>query len=88
MDIKIDKLIKDNKSVRQIANQMLNDTLPKDYSEGHDIPFRQFNARIAPVFDRLNHFWSMGSWSSEQGKRLKDKIAKSWIRSSMRNNKG
>lgn len=88
VDIKIDKLIKDNKSVRQIANQMLNDTLPKDYSEGHDIPFRQFNARIAPVFDRLNHFWSMGSWSSEQGKRLKDKIAKSWIRSSMRNNKG
>lgn len=87
VDIKIDKLIKDNKSVRQIANQMLNDTLPKDYSEGHDIPFRQFNARIAPVFDRLNHFWSMGSWSSEQGKRLKDKIAKSWIRSSMRNNK-
>ncbi|CUM52642.1 unnamed protein product [Debaryomyces tyrocola] len=87
VDIKIDKLIKDNKSVRQIANQMLVDTLPKDYSEGHEIPFRQFNARIAPVFDRLNHFWSMGSWSSEQGKRLKDKIAKSWIRSSMRNNK-
>lgn len=87
VDIKIDKLIKDNKSVRQMANQMLVDTLPKDYSEGHDIPFRQFNARIAPVFDRLNHFWSMGSWSSEQGKRLKDKIAKSWIRSSMRNNK-
>lgn len=86
VDIKIDKLIKDNKSVRQIANKMLVDTLPKDFSEGHDIPFRQFNVRIAPVFDRLNHFWSMGSWSSEQGKRLKDKIAKSWIRSSMRNN--
>ena len=87
VDIKIDKLIKDNRSVRQIANQMLVDTLPKDYSEAHDIPFRQFNARIAPVFDRLNHFWSMGSWSSEQGKRLKDRIAKSWIKSSMRNNK-
>ncbi|CUM48494.1 uncharacterized protein AC631_02315 [Debaryomyces fabryi] len=86
VDIKIDKLIKDNRSVRQIANKMLVDTLPKDFSEGHDIPFRQFNARIAPVFDRLTHFWSMGSWSSKQGKRLKDKIAKSWIRSSMRNN--
>lgn len=86
VDIKIDRLIRENKSIQKMANEILIKTLPKDYSEGHDIPFREFNARIAPVFERLNHFWAMGTWSSEQGKKLKDKIARSWVRSSSKDN--
>lgn len=87
IDIRIDKLIKENKSIQQMANKLLVDNLPKDYSANHDLLFSQFNARIAPVFNALLHFWSMDSWSPQQGKRLKDKIAKSWIRSSIRNSK-
>lgn len=41
--------------------------------------------KLAPQFSSLNHFWAMGNWTSSQGKRLKDGIAKSWIRLSVRN---
>ncbi|ODV79181.1 phosphatases II [Suhomyces tanzawaensis NRRL Y-17324] len=39
-----------------------------------------------PIIQGLHHFWAMGPWTTNQGKRLKDSIAKSWIRSSIRDN--
>lgn len=83
-DAKIDKLLEEH-SIQDLTDKILVDKLPKEYSEGQDIPFRQFNTRIAPVFKSLQHFWAMGSWTSENGKRLKDSISKKWIRSSIRN---
>ena len=35
-----------------------------------------------------HHFWAMGPWTYQQGKRLKDSIAKSWLVLSMRNREG
>lgn len=74
----MDKYMEEN-SPRDIRAQLSNQ-LPRDYSQLLDIPFRLFNSRVAPLFTSLQHFWAMGSWRSDQGKRLKDEIAKRWIR--------
>ncbi|KAI3405268.2 hypothetical protein KGF56_001925 [Candida oxycetoniae] len=81
----LDTLLRE-KSIKEIT-QELSQALPRQYSENENIPFRLFNARIAPIFYNLSHFWAMGPWTNEQGKRLKDAISKSWIRSSIRNDK-
>lgn len=80
------KQLLEEKSVSEITKE-ISDTLPRQYSLNQTIPFRLFNSKIAPVFSSLLHFWAMGPWNSEQGKRLKDSIGKSWIRSSIRNDK-
>ncbi|KAI5951233.1 hypothetical protein KGF54_004307 [Candida jiufengensis] len=81
----LNNLFKD-KSIKEITKQ-LSDTLPKQYSQNENISFRLFNSKIAPIFDNLQHFWAMGPWTQSQGKKLKDSIGRSWIRSSIRNYK-
>lgn len=82
---KIDQLIKDNESIKRLTKNLIVNELPRDVSKSFDIPFRQFNSRLAPIFSSLQHFWAMGNWSSEQGQRLKDGIVKAWIRTGSRN---
>lgn len=36
----------------------------------------------APQFHSIQHFWALGKYGLDQGKRLKDDIARRWIRSS------
>ncbi|KAI5963701.1 uncharacterized protein KGF55_002581 [Candida pseudojiufengensis] len=84
-DKNMENLMKDNSMKDIIEN--LSVTLPKDYTQSKNIPFRLFNSKIAPIFDNLQNFWAMGSWTSSQGKRLKDRIGRSWIRSSIRDHK-
>lgn len=78
----MDKFIEANENPSKIAENHLKHELPKDYSERNNIPFGLFNSRIAPVFHSIQHFWALGSWSPLNGRKLKDNIAKSWIRSS------
>lgn len=61
----------------------LKSQLPRDLSVQYNIPFRQFNRLISPVFTNVQHFWSLGQWNLNY-KKLKDEIAKSWINSSKR----
>ncbi|CAD1810889.1 unnamed protein product [Candida parapsilosis] len=74
----------EEKSMKDITKEITT-TLPRQYSQQERISFPFFNSKIAPVFNNLSHFWAMGPWSSKQGKRLKDTIGRSWIRSSVRN---
>ncbi|CAK9436099.1 uncharacterized protein LODBEIA_P06570 [Lodderomyces beijingensis] len=80
---KLDTLL-ESKSIKEITKEM-SGTLPRQFSQNEKIPFRLFNARIAPIFNNLSHFWAMGPWTNDQGKRLKDGISKTWIRSGVRN---
>ncbi|CAX45134.1 ATPase, putative [Candida dubliniensis CD36] len=79
---KLDKLLEE-KGIKSITLEIA-ETLPREYSLGQGVSFRLLNSRIAPIFDSLQHYWAMGKWSPENGKRLKDSIARSWIRSSIR----
>lgn len=82
---KIDELIKQNKSIKQTSNTLFTRSLPRIVSKNNDIPFRQFNSRIAPIFTNLQHFWAMGDWKRDQGNKLKDQIVKTWIRTGSKN---
>ncbi|KAI5965497.1 hypothetical protein KGF57_000763 [Candida theae] len=76
----------EEKSMKEIRKE-ISDTLPRRYSQNEGISFPLFNSKVAPVFRNLSHFWAMGPWTSQQEKRLKDAISRSWIRSSARNDK-
>ncbi|KAK6459516.1 AFG1-like ATPase-domain-containing protein [Scheffersomyces xylosifermentans] len=84
---KIDDLIEKNNSIRQLADTLLKESSSQELAFQEDVPFRILNSRIAPVFSSLSHFWAMGPWTHEQGKRMKDGISRSWIRSSIRSGK-
>ncbi|CUM67542.1 uncharacterized protein PRCAT00005242001 [Priceomyces carsonii] len=84
LDRDIDNLINENKSLDKIAKQILTNTNAREYSKSKGIPLATLNVALAPIFNSLNHFWKMGSWTNKQGKRLRDSILKSWIRSSIR----
>lgn len=68
------------KSIVRDKQQWL-DSLPRDMSREMNVPFRTFNAKFAPVFSNIQHFWAMGKWNRNI-KSLKDDIAKSWLNSS------
>lgn len=59
----------------------LSKSLPRDLSKEMNIPFRKFNAKFAPIFTNVQHFWAMGKWNLNM-KSIKDGIAKAWINSS------
>ncbi|ABN65085.2 ATPase family protein [Scheffersomyces stipitis CBS 6054] len=80
---KVDALISENKNIREMARRYLKDALPKNVSAAHEIPFHQFNSRIAPTFN-IEHFWGMSPWTTQQGKKLKDVISRAWIRTGSR----
>lgn len=86
-EAKLDQLIQDNESVKNITHTYLSNALPRDFSESNNIPFRKFNARFAPIFSSIQHFWAMGSWTQKQGEIPKDTIVRRWIKSSIRNSK-
>lgn len=79
---KLDKLLEE-KGIKNITLE-ITESLPREYSRSQEVLFRLLNSRIAPIFDSLQHYWAVGKWSPENGKRLKDSIARSWIRSSVR----
>ncbi len=79
---KLDKLLEE-KGIKNITLEIA-ESLPREYSRSQGVLFRLLNSRIAPIFDSLQHYWAIGKWSPENGKRLKDSIARSWIRSSVR----
>lgn len=79
-DAKIDQFIQENKSIKHISKTLLADALPKEVSSQYGIPFRRFNARLAPVFSALS-FWAMAPWTSDQARRVKDSIARKWMAS-------
>lgn len=58
--------------------------LPKDLSNTLGMSFRTFNRRFAPKFNRTQHFWALGTWTAQQRKKVKDKIARSWISGGVR----
>lgn len=66
------------------VKEMLKDTLPRDAGRQLNMTFRQFNRKVAPAFSGVEHFWSMGQWTVDQHQRIKDKIARRWVGSSMR----
>lgn len=82
-DQKMKELLEE-KSIKEITKD-ISTTLPRRYSQSERISFPFFNSTIAPVFENLLHFWAMGPWNNGQGKRLKDAISRSWVRSSVRN---
>lgn len=65
----------------------LREQYPRDIVHGTDISLQQFSETISPKIQNSNHFWKMGSWNKENGKRLKDTIAKTWLRTSISNDK-
>ncbi|EGW32269.1 uncharacterized protein SPAPADRAFT_139631 [Spathaspora passalidarum NRRL Y-27907] len=80
---RVDRFLEDH-PIKELTKNELLDTFPRDLSARNGLPFRQFNAKVAPMFKSLQHFWAMGIWTKEQGERAKDGIAKSWISSSIR----
>lgn len=77
-DAKIDQLIQENRSIKHISKTLLADSLPREVSSQYGIPFRQFNARMAPIFSTQN-FWAMAPWTRDQARRVKDSIARRWM---------
>ncbi|QFZ25736.1 putative ATPase [Clavispora lusitaniae] len=69
---------------RQEIKSILQDNLPRDVGQQYNMTFRQFNQKVAPAFSSLQHFWSMGEWTAEQHQKIKDKIARRWVGSSMK----
>lgn len=57
----------------------------RDLSAVHGDNFRDFNAKISPAFSSLLHFWGLGEWTLEQQRKVKDKIARSWVGGSLWN---
>lgn len=68
--------------------EMLEHQLPRDAGEQMNMTFRQFNRNVAPAFSSLDHFWAMGQWTAEQHQRIKDKIARRWVGSSIKGTNG
>lgn len=66
---KMDELLKQKNSV----TKSLQNDLPRNVSASHGIAFRQFNARIAPVFKNVQHFFGLNGWTTK------------WLRSKTRN---
>ncbi|KAK7684826.1 hypothetical protein QCA50_012069 [Cerrena zonata] len=66
---KMDELLKQKNSV----TKSLQNDLPRNVSANHGIAFRQFNARIAPVFKNVQHFFGLNGWTTK------------WLRSKTRN---
>jgi len=63
--------------------------IPPKVTRGIDVDTKVMETtRNAPDILGDHHFWAMGPWTCEQGKRLKDSIAKSWLVLSMRNREG
>lgn len=69
------------KSRNPETKELLQSKLPKDLSTAYRVPFERFNTFVSPVFSSLSHFWALSQWTPKQGKKLRDNIAKSWIRS-------
>lgn len=63
----------------------LQGSLPRDICVQLNIPFREFNRKVAPAFVSLQHFWAMGEWTLVQQKKIKDKIARTWVSGGIRN---
>ncbi|OBA23916.1 hypothetical protein METBIDRAFT_76838 [Metschnikowia bicuspidata var. bicuspidata NRRL YB-4993] len=59
-------------------------SMPRDVSAKLSIPFRQFNEKISPEFFNMLHFWGLGEWTIDQQKKIKDKIAHSWVSGGIR----
>lgn len=57
----------------------LRESSPRALSEHYDKLFREFNSKVAPAFPSLLHFWGIGEWTHEQRRKIKDKIARSWV---------
>lgn len=63
---------------------LVKENLPRDVSHLKNIPFSKFNKEISPTIENNNHFWAMGDWTNKQGQRLKDSLARAWIRLGIR----
>lgn len=63
----------------RVIKDILQDNLPRDMTHQFGIPFRVLNRMVAPKFTSLQHFWALGTWTLDQQKKVKDKIAKSWM---------
>lgn len=63
----------------------LQGALPRDVSKEYNVPFRQFNRKVAPAFSSLQHFWGIGEWTLGQQQKIKDKIAQTWVSAGIRN---
>lgn len=64
--------------------ESIKDEYPRDIVEGSGITLQEFSNEISPKFKEVSHFWKMGHWTKANGKRLKDGLAKSWLRSSIK----
>lgn len=79
---KLPRLEHETASVALPVNELKSDLqtlLPRDLSALYGMTFREFNTKAAPIFSSLLHFWSMGIWTLDQQKRIKDKIAQAWV---------
>lgn len=69
------------------SKSILKSKLPRELSTVYRVPFERFNTFVSPVFSSLLHFWALAEWKPRQSKKLRDNIAKSWIRSGSKSNK-
>lgn len=83
-DVEEPKEDTDSRFYQKELRSSLKYNLPRDMSNHYNVPFREFNKRAAPTFTGLQHFWAMGSWTLAQQKRIKDKIAQSWVGGSVK----
>ncbi|KAM9897209.1 hypothetical protein OXX79_007011 [Metschnikowia pulcherrima] len=58
--------------------------LPREVSARLNYPFGLFNKKLSPAFFDISHFWGLGRWSLDQQKRVKDKIAQTWMSGGVR----
>lgn len=69
----------DEKLPKRGIKSALFDSLPRDLSAQYNMPFREFNRKVAPPISDSQHFWAVGEWPIDQQKRIKDRIARKWV---------
>lgn len=72
-----------SKEIKEIK-ETLKDSLPRDLSARLNVPFRQFNQQVSPSFPSALHFWGLGEWTIDQQRKVKDKIARTWVSGGIR----
>lgn len=75
------------KSTKKNATEHKKLLNPRDIVPSSGLPLEEYRENITPKITDSSHFWKMGYWTSENGKRLKDKLAKTWLNTSIRNDK-
>lgn len=61
------------------------DSLPRELSAQYNMPFREFNRKVAPSISDSQHFWAVGDWPIDQQRKIKDRIARKWVQGNKNN---